>query len=341
MIAHGILKNPLTTTNHRVSFASQPSSHHAHDEGDGHRHSLAEATTESTLQAVEQGFYGKYDLRPILKLSKQNTRYYPPDSLLSAWATASHPSYSYTDVLLYPSTTLQGARILANMQLRHKEGHAHQTQKSQNGQPITQESKIGVLNFATPTKPGGGFRHRKHGQEESLARSSTLYLTLTTRVAQVAYYLHYHFPKSGYYSHAMVYSPNIVLIRDDNGTWVEPLVVDVVSSTPVNARMVRQGLQLQGTTPTAADEAHIAAAMKERMARVLYLFEMNHVRDIVLGAFGAGSCANNADLVARLWTELLLDHGARFRHSFGRVLIAVPSHQAFEEFKHVFARYNG
>lgn len=64
-----------------------------------------------------------------------------------------------------------------------------------------------------------------------------------TRVAQEFYSLHNHDAKGGYYTHAMVYSPNVILMRDDHGAWVEPLAVDVLTSAAVNAGVVRQTLK--------------------------------------------------------------------------------------------------
>ena len=41
----------------------------------------------------------------------------------------------------------------------------------------------------------------------------------------------------------MVYSPGIVLIRDDNGEWRSPVEVDVLTSAAVNAGEIRRGLE--------------------------------------------------------------------------------------------------
>ena len=104
-------------------------------------------------------------------------------------------------------------------------------------------------------------------QEESIARSSTLYPTLITRVAQEFYTTHNHDPRGGYYSHAMVYSPNVVVFHDDQGGWVKPLVVDVLMSAPVNAGVVRQ--TLRGRMGGESEEQKIAQTMEEHMARIL------------------------------------------------------------------------
>ena len=43
----------------------------------------------------------------------------------------------------------------------------------------------------------------------------------------------------------MVYSPGIVLIRDDNGEWRSPVEVNVLSSAAVNAGEIRRGLEME------------------------------------------------------------------------------------------------
>ena len=34
----------------------------------------------------------------------------------------------------------------------------------------------------------------------------------------------------GFYTHAMIYSPEVQLFRDDDGDWLEPIPVDIVTS---------------------------------------------------------------------------------------------------------------
>ncbi|OBZ69900.1 hypothetical protein A0H81_10110 [Grifola frondosa] len=168
--------------------------------------------------------------------------------------------------------------------------------------------RIGILNFASARKPGGGFLSGAQAQEESIARSSTLYPTLRTRVAQEFYTVHNRDQKGGYYSHAMIYSPGVHIFRDDDGGWVEPVKVDVLTSAAVNAGVARS--TLHGRVAGPAEEGRIEKAMRERMARILFLFETQGVRSVVLGSFGTGVFKNNVSLVANIWADLLLEDGA-------------------------------
>jgi hypothetical protein len=78
-------------------------------------------------------------------------------------------------------------------------------------------------------------------QEESLARSSTLFPSLLHAGSQ--FYTHYRQdPSNAYYTHAMVYSPGVVLLRDDVGEWRSPVEVDVLTSAAVNAGEIRREL---------------------------------------------------------------------------------------------------
>jgi len=140
----------------------------------------------------------------------------------------------------------------------------------------------------------------------------------------------------------MIYSPNVLLFRNDNGDWLSPLKVEVVTSPAVNAKEVRgrhragnQGQSVGGGGQFDRDrlEAHIREVMRERMARVLALFDIRGVRNIVLGSFGTGVFRNDVKTVAGIWSELLNGRQARFSTSFDNVLFAIPDEKTLDEFK--------
>ncbi|KIP08997.1 hypothetical protein PHLGIDRAFT_350265 [Phlebiopsis gigantea 11061_1 CR5-6] len=272
----------------------------------------------STISAIEHGSYLQHDIKHDIAVSRQGTRYYAPNSLLSTWASAERPQQIPAQTSLFEISTLEGIRFLA-------EQHAGQDTPP----------KIGVLNFASAKKPGGGFLNGAQAQEESIARSSTLYPTLMTAIAQAFYTLHNRDPKGGYYSHAMVYSPNVVVFRDDQGGWLAPLRVDVLTSPAVNAGVVRRALK--DGADAQSEEEKIRRTMKERMGRVLYLFESQGVKNLVLGSFGTGVFQNDVSTVASLWAELLLEDGSRFQKSFDHVVFAVLGKKTFEDFETVFS----
>ncbi|KAJ6603745.1 hypothetical protein B0H10DRAFT_2078796 [Mycena sp. CBHHK59/15] len=264
---------------------------------------------ETTLAAVSAGkvVVGGllYDLRGKLAESTLRTAYYAPDSLLSAWhsfSPAQTPLAMQTVIEILETTTLAAAR---NAGLK---GY---------------KRPIGVLNFASAEQPGGGFINRASAQEESIARSSALYTSLMTPTAQQFYTLHSTHGKGGFYSHAMVYSPHVVVFRADDGAWVEPMEIDVVTSPAVHAGLVRK---------------RALSAASERMARVLFLFERRQVRNIVLGSFGTGVFRNDVDTVAAIWAELLCGPSTRFGRSFQYVVFAIKDQTTYRRFKRAFER---
>lgn len=276
---------------------------------------------EETLKAIDEGFVLNgisYELEAKALGSAKRTTYYAPDSLLSTWSTAqANPRPVPTACSVLEISTLEAARLLVTT--------------------ATDNDKIGILNFASAKHPGGGFLNGAQAQEESIARSSTLYPTLMTSTAQPFYALHKKDSKDGYYSHAMIYSPGIVAFRDNDGGWEEPIEVDVVTSPAVNAGVVRKSLM--GKLAVKGTEEKIVRVMKERMARVLFLFEQQGAKHIVLGSFGTGVFQNNVKDVGKIWAELLTAPGARFATSFTRVVFGILGKKTFDEFKEAFNTY--
>ncbi|KAI8978251.1 hypothetical protein BD414DRAFT_421992 [Trametes punicea] len=282
---------------------------------------------EDSLQAIKEGYYTLnghiYDLGVPTTISKQQTQYYAPESLLSVWIRCPNQTTNEncsTNFSILEASTLKGARLL------------HDALRPDN--PDEPLPRIGVLNFASAMKAGGGFLTGAQAQEESIARSSTLYPSLMTRTAQTFYTLHNRDSKGGYYSHAMIYSPGVTVFRNDSGDWVEPIQVDVLTSPAVNAGIVRSTPHGRVAGPEV--EVKIEEVMRERMARILYLFEIKGVKSLVLGSFGTGVFRNNVKTIATIWADLLMGDNARFRESFDHVVFAILGKETYEEFKAVF-----
>ncbi|KAG1824416.1 uncharacterized protein BJ212DRAFT_1566252 [Suillus subaureus] len=286
--------------------------------GGGRRNRLQEIA-QSTMDAIENGTVTianvSYDLAAKVNFSNHNTRYYAPDSLLSTWSTSDPPrnlAATKSEVSILEISTLDGARLLFN------------TLSSRS----TSFGRIAILNFASATRPGGGFLNGAQAQEESIARSSTLYPSLMTDSAQRFYRLHTRDRNRGFYHHAMVYTPSVVILKDDAGNWTSPFEVDVLTSAAVNA----------GDSELAEIEKPIESVMKERMARILFLFEQQGAKNIVLGSFGTGVFQNDVKVVAKIWAELLTVKGARYRHSFDRVVFAILGKDTFTTFEQSFEK---
>jgi len=272
----------------------------------------------STLKAIEYGGYRVDDVTHELhfQTAVQDTRFFPSGSSsdLANWRSLAHaqPGNRQTQISIVEISTIRCCGLLAAALRRDPSG--------------IENIKIGVLNFASATKPGGGFMNGAQAQEESIARSSTLYPTLLSDVAQDFYRLHNS--SNSFYTHAMVYSPGVEIFRDDEGRWTKPIMVDVLTCAAVHAGEVRES--------RLAQEDSIQSAMRERMARILYLFEKMGVMNIVLGSFGTGVFGNDVDVVANIWADLLSVRSARFRGSFNRVIFAITGRKTFIEFEECF-----
>ncbi|KAJ7032799.1 hypothetical protein C8F04DRAFT_1106576 [Mycena alexandri] len=317
--------------------------------------SLAKIAAD-TLAAVEKGSYTDTEgsTHTLDDLGKSEfssaTEFYPPDSPLSVWATSTPPARAAdapkTELVLCKCSTLEGVQLL-----------------------LPRTRKIGVLNFASANRPGGGFLGGARAQEESIARSSNLYSSLMTPTGQ-RFYAHHKSAankKNKYYSHAMIYTCGVQLIRSDAGAWMKPARVDMLTSAAVNAGVVRQREGKDGDgdaqedepkggikayfkpaaaaetstsapapAPTKDVEQTIESVMRERMGRLLYLFEQQGAQDLVLGSFGTGVFRNKVPMVAKLWVELLVRPDARFRHSFETVAFAIIDQKTCAVFKEVF-----
>jgi len=281
---------------------------------------------EATLEAIKAGAITiadiSHDLAAKVRFSMQLTIYYPPPSQLSQWAdylmppTSSLPSGAEVSVL--EMSTLEGARMLVDTLSSCSQSFG----------------RIAILNFANPVTPGGGVLVGAPDQEESIARSSTLYPCLTSEKANALYHLHHEDDQHGFYHHAMLFTPSVVVFRNDPGEWVSPFEVDVLTCAAVNAAKVRA--ELWSHHDMGVLENRILKEMKERMARVLFLFEQLGSKNIVLGGFGTGAFQNDIESVAKIWAELLIGQGARFGRSFHRVVFAILGKNTFDIFKGVF-----
>ena len=284
------------------------------------------AIAKATLEVIEAGHYVvegvKHDIRPQLDAMLSGTRYYAPDSPLSRWPqppTGDHTRKKATEISIVEISTLEGAKLLSSTPYTS---------------PEETRRRVGVLNFACAKYPGGGFLLGANAQEESIARSSTLYSSLTCTTGEQFYDLHKKDPRGGYYTHAMIFSPDVTVFRVDSGKFADPIQIDVVTSPAVNARVVRR--TSNGRVTGEEEEVKIGKVMGERMSRILFLFEKHGIKDLVLGSFGTGAFQNKISVVAPVWAELLAAPGARFSNSFDRVVFAILGHQTLIEFRDAF-----
>lgn len=267
---------------------------------------------EDTLRIVGEGEYStpdgtKYRFGPVHAWSLARSQYFAPSALDEWQARPPDRPRFVTSISILQCTTIEGVQALHD-----KKEH------------------IGVLAFASPTTPGGDVILGRDSQEESIARSSTLLSSLNLK--NDFYDFHAQHDTEGFNSNGMVYSPAVVIFRDDKGILIPPLQLNVVSCSPVNATEARRRYDRPEI------EEIIDDAMAERMARILCLFEQRGDRYLVLGSFGSGTFGNRPKMVARCWANLLIVHKARFLRSFERIIFAVRDEPDCLEFRTSFER---
>ncbi|KAI0691198.1 hypothetical protein BC835DRAFT_1279645 [Cytidiella melzeri] len=298
--------------------------------------SAAPITETPSDQAYPSVKRTSYDIFPQIQLTRQNTVHYAHYSeQLALWATTRPSSASATTCFDF----VHGSTLASARQLSH----------------ISSSSTVGVLSFASPKKPACGYLNGADEQEDVIARHSSLIASLTSDAARPFYQEHRFYKTddgSGLHDHSMLYSPGVVAFRADpddaevtdsiGGDFIPPYSISVVSAVPVNAAMVR-AKHIILPSEKELFENGIRSAMKERMARVLRIFEDKRHRIIILGAFGCGSSQNNVEVIASIWAELLVcgqqegdgSQPARFKNVFERVVFAVPG-KLFQPFKSAF-----
>ncbi|MBY8821009.1 TIGR02452 family protein [Sphingomonas colocasiae] len=167
-----------------------------------------------------------------------------------------------------------------------------------------------ILNFASAMNPGGGFLSGSQAQEESLARSSSLYACLMARFDM---YAHNRGRSSKLYSDWMIYSPAVPVFRNDDGRLLDrPYLATFLTSPAVNAGAVRQN------QPDRV--GLIDATNRERARKLLWIANRNGHRVLILGAWGCGVFGNDPATIAAMFDDLLR---GEFAGCFERVIMAI------------------
>ncbi|MBV9926138.1 MAG: TIGR02452 family protein [Acidobacteria bacterium] len=267
--------------------------------------SVRAVTAKETLEILERGSYLSPSGRVVridsdVRAALDGTRLYrPADFPEGIEGCGPVPERGGVEVEVTPETSLQAARRLALGASR---------------------PDVLCLNFASAKNPGGGFLSGSQAQEESLARSSALYASLTSRPEM------YEFNRrvgTCLYSDHMIYSPRVPVFRDDEGRLLEePYRVSFITAPAVNAGAVRRNER--------NDAGAILPTMRRRLGRVLWVAALQGHTALVLGAWGCGVFRNEPAEVARLFAEAL-GPGGPFRECFRQIVYAVYDKSPGEE----------
>ncbi|KMU91262.1 hypothetical protein CIHG_09075 [Coccidioides immitis H538.4] len=146
------------------------------------------------------------------------------------------------------------------------------------GAPSSTANGVGILNMASPLRPGGGVLNGATSQEEFLCVRTTLYPSLQESF--------YRLPEVG-----GVWTPDVLIFRD--GT-----------SEGNNLAKVEEGER----SYTHPEEREV---VEKKMRAVMRIFQAKRVDRVVLGAWGCGAYGNPVEEIASAWRKVLLNGSGR------------------------------
>lgn len=205
--------------------------------------------------------------------------------------------------------------------------------KTYNNMSCEAEKPVLVLNLASPVHPGGGVRRGANAQEEDLCRKSSLLLSLESRHA--AKYYEYNKKLNSYMgSDAMMFTPEVEIIRDENGALLyETVVVAVLTCAAPKITPGREGMS----------EGEYQDMVYNRIMGMLKCAAYFGYRNLVLGAWGCGAFGNDAHVISDLFYRALKEmkfNGMPEKDFFRRIDFAVLDRTAqqynFKEFHRNF-----
>jgi uncharacterized protein (TIGR02452 family) len=270
------------------------------------------ALAAANERLVARGFYmhpvaGKVTIADAVRRAVTATRSYTPEEL--GRLTASLPNTARrpeTRIEVTGESSLEAAyRVVAD-------GH----------------TSVGVLNFASARRPGGGYLTGARAQEEDLCRCSALYTCL---IRAPDYYAAHEEARDPFYSHRLICSPRVPVFRDPHGELLpEPYHVTFLTCPAPNAGEVAR------QSPERLSE--IPRVLRARSAVVLAAAVSHGLEALVLGAWGCGVFRNSPHQVAAAFQEHLVGgmFSGRFEHVAFAVYDRAPGQPNLDAFKAAF-----
>ncbi|KAK1225330.1 hypothetical protein PQX77_011748 [Marasmius sp. AFHP31] len=196
--------------------------------------------------------------------------------------------------------------------------------------PDAADGKVAVLNLASDELPGGGWDQSLcKTQEEALCYSSTLFATLKPS--------YYPWPNTGPGSVAGLFSPGVVVFKDDLDHDCVDLPEEERCIVGVITVAAPRGPKLSSDGTRFADKGQLNDLRGK--IRLVYRMAAHNGRDcVVLGAMGCGAYACPSQQVAEEMRSILLED--EFKGWFRNVTFAiysVPGNENFGIFSKIFA----
>ena len=287
---------------------------------------------QDTLQILEKGYYEKNGRRVELKLSKKEMEecivLLPEDVIKHS----NDPGISNPPIPFVLGRCGHGCENTDSFTMARKHykdfDYIFDDEK---------KKEILVLNMANPVHPGGGVRNGARAQEEDLCRKSSLLLSLESRKAE-KYYDYNRRLDTRMGSDAMIFTPKVEIIKDENGNLLDETVI--VSVLTCAAPMVSFGKE-------GMSEKQYQEMVYNRIMGMLKCSAYFGYKMLVLGAWGCGAFGNDARVISNLFYKALKDlnyNRLREKDLFRRVDFAVldktEDQYNFKEFCRNFAGDN-
>eukprot|EP01102_Stenamoeba_stenopodia_P019964 TRINITY_DN7644_c0_g1_i1.p1 TRINITY_DN7644_c0_g1~~TRINITY_DN7644_c0_g1_i1.p1 ORF type:complete len:430 (-),score=88.40 TRINITY_DN7644_c0_g1_i1:161-1315(-) len=173
-----------------------------------------------------------------------------------------------------------------------------------------------ILNMASATTPGGGYKNGAGAQEENLFRRTNLLSTLAD-VDHLDRKRSWHYPLAEF---GGVYSPRVLVFRGSEADGYPffadgPLTLGFVAVAAYR-RPTLVGGKNKDTRGTKRLSDSFAEKTKRKIRAILNIALLNGHDSLVLSALGCGAYQNPPDHIAQLFREVLFsdEYANRFSH---------------------------
>ncbi len=183
----------------------------------------------------------------------------------------------------------------------------------------TNTGKVGLLNFASYTNPGGMFMNGSSAQEESLCHVSFLYNVLSRFPNYYA--CNGMYKNKGMYTDRAIYSPDVVFEHDSIAKRADVLTC----AAPNRSQLEQYG---------AFSEDDNFASLQKRILFIRDIFVEQKCDTIILGAWGCGVFRQDPKTVASMLKAAFVDTGVT-------IVYAVPDYKTYDIFKNIIETREG
>jgi uncharacterized protein (TIGR02452 family) len=163
-----------------------------------------------------------------------------------------------------------------------------------------------ALNFADALNPGGLVEYGELTQEEDLCRCSNLYESLVKTECVDEYYTYNRNLGNSIYSDRIIFSKDVSIIRESlhYSLLDKPLKCSIVTCP----------------APIVYYCEDYYNVIKNRIRGIFSVMASNGFKVIVLGAWGCGAFGGNANIVSKVFAEVMKEF-----HCFNRIIYSIKS----------------